>query len=132
LRFLGFLLLAAAEATTAAQLKGSPMFSPFVVIFFGMGLLCSLLSTCFGLGALRIRAFAIGFDYEKLVAAADLSSEELKTIFLDDLVSSVRTNKQILDEKIRYAKSASQLVLVGLLCYTVVVGRVFWCFVPRG
>jgi hypothetical protein len=129
---LGFLLLAAAEATTPAQLSGTPIFSLCVQIFFGSGLLCSFLSTCFGLLALRIRAFAIGFDYEKLVGGASLTKAELQTIFLDDLLSSVRTNKQILDEKIRYARAATSLVLIGLLCYTVVVAQVFMCFVPRG
>ena len=129
---LGFLLLAAAEATTPAQLSGTPIFSLSVVIFFGLGLFCSFLSTCSGLLALRVRAFAIGFDYEKLVGGASLPVAELKTVFLDDLVSSVRTNRQILDEKVRYARTASLLVLAGLLCYTVVVAKVFMCFVPRG
>ena len=100
-----------------------------VVVFFGIGLLCSLLSTVFGLLALRVREFAIGFDYEKLVGGATLKVQELKTIFLDDLVASVRTNKQVLDEKVRYAKLASFLVLAGLLCYTIVVAQVFMCFV---
>ncbi len=126
---LGFLLLAAAEATTPAQLGGTPIFSLSVVIFFGLGLVCSFLSTVFGLLALRVRKFAIGFDYEKLVGGATLQVKELKTIFLGDLVASVRTNKQILDEKVKYAKIASFLVLTGLLCYTVVVARVFMCFV---
>jgi len=129
---LGFLLLAAAEATTPSQLSGSPIFSLRVVIFFGVGLLCSFLSTVFGLLALRVREFAIGFDYEKLVGGANLQVAELKTLFLDDLVASVRTNKQILEEKVMYAKIASSLVLAGLLCYTVVVAQVFMRFVPKG
>lgn len=129
---LGFLLLAAAEATTPAQLSGRPIFSVCVVIFFGIGLLCSFLSTVFGLLALRVREFAIGFDYEKLVGGANLQVPELKTIFLDDLVASVRTNKRILDEKVWDAKIASLPVLAGLLCYTVVVAQVFMCFAPRG
>jgi len=129
---LGFLLLAAAEATTPAQLGGTPIFSLPVVIFFGLGLFCSFLSTVFGLLALRVREFAIGFDYEKLVGGADLDVRELKTLFLDDLVASVRTNKRILEEKVMYAKTASLLVLAGLLCYTVVVAQVFMCFVRRG
>src|SRR5260370_20502934 len=129
---LGFLLLAAAEATTPTQLSGTPMFSVLVVVFFGLGLLCSFLSTVFGLLALRVRQFAIGFDYEKLVRGADLRSEELKTLFLDDLVASVRTNQRILEEKVMYAKTASLRVLPGLLCYTIVVVRLFLCFVRKG
>ncbi len=129
---LGFLLLAAAEATTPTQLSGTPMFSVLVVVFFGLGLLCSFLSTVFGLLALRVRQFAIGFDYEKLVRGADLRSEELKTLFLDDLVASVRTNQRILEEKVMYAKTASLLVLTGLLCYTIIVARLFLCFVRKG
>jgi hypothetical protein len=128
---LGFLLLAAADATPA-QINGTPIFSFWVVVFFGLGLLSSFLSTCFGLLALRVRAFAIGFDYEKLVGGAMLQERELKTLFLDDLVKSVRANAQVLDDKVRYAKIASLLVLAGLLCYTIVVARVFMCFVPRG
>ncbi|MGB7599365.1 MAG: hypothetical protein WBM24_03605 [Candidatus Sulfotelmatobacter sp.] len=129
---LGFLLLAAAEATTPIQLSGTPIFSLRVVLFFGIGLFCSFLSTVFGLLALRVREFAIGFDYEKLVGGADLDVSELKTVFLGDLVASVRANKKILDEKVTYAKIASLLVLVGLLCYTIVVAQVFMCFVRRG
>jgi hypothetical protein len=129
---LGFLLLAAAEATTPTQLSGTPMFSLLVMVFFGIGLLCSFLSTVFGLLALRVREFAIGFDYEKLVGGADLKIEELKTLFLDDLVASVRTNKRILEEKVIYAKTASLLVLAGLLCYPIVVARLFMCFVRKG
>src|ERR1700691_5613480 len=110
---LGFLLLAAAEATTPAQLIGTPIFSRSVVIFFGLGLLCSILSTVFGLLALRVREFALGFDYEKLVGGASLGAGELKTIFLDDLVASVRTNKRILEEKVRHAKIASLLGTSG-------------------
>jgi len=129
---LGFLLLAAAEATTPTQLRGTPIFSLSVRIFFGLGLLFSFLSTCFGLLALRVRKFAIGFDYEKLVGGAALEVRELKTVFLDDILSSVRTNAQVLDDKVRYAKIASFLVLAGLLCYTIVVARLFVGFVPRG
>jgi hypothetical protein len=129
---LGFLLLAAAEAVSPQQLRGTPIFSLCVQIFFGFGLFFSFLSTCSGLFALRVRKFAIGFDYEKLVGGAALETKELKTIFLEDLLISVRTNTKVLDEKVNYAKTASFLVLAGLLCYTVVVARVSMCFVPRG
>ncbi len=129
---LGFLLLAASEAVTPVQLAGTPIFSRSVQIFFGLGLLFSFLSTLFGLLALRVRKFALGFDYEKLVGGATLTDQQLKTLFLDDILTSVRTNAKVLDEKVNYAKRASFLVLAGLLCYTVVVAQVFMCFVPRG
>jgi len=129
---LGFLLLAAVEAPTQIQINGTPLFSTSIVVSFCAGLLCSFLSTAFGLMALRVREFAIGFDYEKLVGGAILLPEELKTIFLGDIVTSVHTNKQILKEKVSYAKIANVLVFAGLFCHTIVVARVFMCFVPRG
>jgi hypothetical protein len=128
---LGFLLLAGAD-TNGQIIKGVSAFSLSVEVFFGMGLVCSFLSTVAGLVALRVRAFAVGVDYEKLVSGANLENQELKTLFLGDLVESVRKNMEVLKKKAWWATASSWLVLAGLLCYTVVVAQIFMCFVPRG
>jgi hypothetical protein len=126
---LGFLLLAAADADPTKSV-GRPMLSSTIVTFFFFGLSFSFLSTCSGLFALRVHKFALGFDYEKMVRSANLQEGELKTAFLEDILESVRANKETLDKKTIYAKIASFLVLAGLLCYTVVVAKLFMGFVP--
>jgi hypothetical protein len=127
---LGFLLLAGADAT--GPISDRQAFSLLVEVFFGIGLVCSFLSTAAGLVALRVRAFAVGFDYEKLVGGANLQPDELKTLFLGDLVASVRKNMEVLKKKAWWATASSWLVVAGLLCYTVVVARVFMFFVSKG
>jgi hypothetical protein len=128
---LGFLILAAAEATQPTQLHSSLAFSCAVGVFFFLGLVLSLLSTWLGLQAIRVRQFAIGFDYGKMLGLANLKETELKAIFLGDLLQSVNSNERVLNDKVKFAKAAAGLVLIGLMCYTVVVGMLFISFIPR-
>lgn len=126
---LGFLILAATEVK---DLNHSPALSRIVVVFFFGGLVSSLVSTLVGLRALRVREFAIGFDYKKFVEAANLPPAEIKTRFLDDLLQSVEKNKVVLREKVTSAKIAAAFVLLGIVCYAIVVAMVFVRFVPMG
>lgn len=128
---LGFLLLAAAEATETKQLDSSRAFSWPVVIFFFVGVILSIISTWLGLQAIRVRQFAIGFDYSRMVGIANLKVQELKAVFLDDLLQSVNNNEHVLNDKVRFAKASGWCVLGGLICYTIVVGMLFMAFVPR-
>jgi hypothetical protein len=127
---LGFLILAAAEATQPTQLHRSPAFSRIVGVFFFLGLLLSILSTWLGLRAIRVRQFAIGFDYGKMLGLANLKATELKAVFLDDLLQSVNSNERVLNDKVKFAKASARSVLVGLMCYTIVVAMLFMSFVP--
>jgi hypothetical protein len=72
---LGFLILAAAEAIQAIPLHNSVAFSCVVGFFFFLGLILSILSIWLGLRAIRVREFALGFDYEKLLGLANLKEE---------------------------------------------------------
>lgn len=128
---LGFLILAAAEATQASQLHSSVAFSCAVGFFFFLGLILSILSTWLGLRAIRVREFALGFDYGKLLGLANLKEEELKALFLGDLLQSVNSNERVLNDKVKSAKAAAALVLMGLVCYTTDVGILFVSFIPR-
>ncbi len=123
---LGFLLLAAAEAT---KHEPSVILSRGIALLFVLGLLLSLLSTVLGFMALRVREFAIGFDYPQLVSDANLPEKQLKARFLDDLVRSVQLNKGVLEEKVRYARAATRFAVVGLICYTIVVVSLTVAFV---
>jgi hypothetical protein len=128
---LGFLIFAAAEAVQPIQLHHSLAFSCVVGVFFFLGLLLSILSTWLGLQAIRVRQFAIGFDYGKMLGLANLKVVELKAIFLDDLLQSVNSNERVLNDKVRFAKASAWSVLVGLMCYTIVVAVLFVSFIPR-
>ncbi len=127
---LGFLILAAAEAVQPIQLHHSPAFSCVVGIFFFSGLLLSIFSTWLGLRAIRVRQFAIGFDYARMLGLANLKAAELKAIFLDDLLQSVNSNERVLNDKVKFAKASAISVLVGLMCYTMVVAMLFLSFIP--
>lgn len=127
---LGFLILAAAEATTPVQLQHSQAFTCGVTVIFVFGLVLSISSTYLGLLALRIQNFAIGFDYGKMVERANLTEHELKATFVDDLMQSINENERELADKVTFAKRSGMCVLGGLVCYTLVEVMLFWAFVP--
>jgi hypothetical protein len=123
----GFLLLAAAD-----NAKPGPRYTRFTLLLFILSLGFVLAATIAGVVGLGMRKFALGYRYDALVARAKHSPDELKLIFLDDLLQSSNNNATTLNEKQRWATITLILVLCALLTQAALSVFLFVGLMPEG
>lgn len=129
---LGYLILAAAEAE---KMRSSPYLSEPVSCLFFLGLGTVGLATICGFMALRTRDFSLGVELSKMILQAkhsNWSDEALWASFLDVVSESISSNNKSIHKKEKYTNLAALFVVIGLICYTLVLGIIFRSFVPKG
>jgi hypothetical protein len=124
---LGFLLLAAADNTNP-----SPRYTPPVLGLFLLSFFLVLGATVAGLLGLGMRKFALGFRYHEMVSKANHSPQELRIMFLDDLLQSSKNNSSALDQKQKWARITLILVVLTLLTYAALSILLFTSLMPKG
>jgi hypothetical protein len=124
---LGFLILAAAEG-----LNSSCHFSVYTAFFFLFGLIWTVLSTIFGLRALRLRKFALGFKFAEMVRKANRTTSEIQLLFLDDILASCEFNTKELDVKQRRSELSVLFAALSLVFYSITSALLFFSLMRRG
>jgi len=124
---LGFLILAVAEGV-----ESSHRFSACSGALFVAGLASTTLSALFGILALSPRGFALGLKFPEMVKRANRSPDQLRLMFLDDLLKSCVSNGDALDAKQRWSKVAVFFAALSLAFYSITSGLLFASLVNWG